>query len=77
MDEKKREKSEAKANCPSCGQPFQFDRLAAHMPFCSPRCKMIDLNRWLGEEIGVPTDESESDNNGDDSPRREWKFDDE
>jgi endogenous inhibitor of DNA gyrase (YacG/DUF329 family) len=21
-------------------------------PFCSPRCKLIDLGRWLGEEYG-------------------------
>jgi uncharacterized protein len=61
--------------CPACGQKFQFDRTAAHMPFCSPRCKMIDLNRWLGEEIGVPTD-GENDNTEEEPPRREWKFDD-
>ena len=24
------------------------------MPFCSPRCKSIDLNRWLNEEHGLP-----------------------
>ena len=24
------------------------------MPFCSVRCKQIDLGRWLDEEIGIP-----------------------
>ena len=23
-------------------------------PFCCERCKLIDLGRWLDEEIGVP-----------------------
>jgi hypothetical protein len=24
------------------------------MPFCSPRCRQIDLARWLGEEYSLP-----------------------
>lgn len=24
------------------------------MPFCSSRCKLIDLGRWLDERIGIP-----------------------
>jgi uncharacterized protein len=23
-------------------------------PFCSDRCKLIDLGRWLGERYGIP-----------------------
>ena len=30
-------------NCPECKRPS--DR--ATYPFCSPRCKAVDLNRWL------------------------------
>ena len=51
-----------KRQCPECGKPS--DR--ASYPFCSARCKNIDLNRWLSgayviagreddEEDGVPT----------------------
>jgi endogenous inhibitor of DNA gyrase (YacG/DUF329 family) len=25
-----------------------------HFPFCSARCKLIDLGRWLGEEYRLP-----------------------
>jgi endogenous inhibitor of DNA gyrase (YacG/DUF329 family) len=38
-------------------------------PFCSPRCRLIDLGRWLGEDYRItapPTDETpaqESDDN--------------
>jgi endogenous inhibitor of DNA gyrase (YacG/DUF329 family) len=24
------------------------------MPFCSERCRTIDLGRWLGENYGLP-----------------------
>ncbi len=24
-------------------------------PFCSERCKLVDLGKWLGEEYRIPT----------------------
>ena len=36
-------------------------------PFCSPRCKTIDLGRWLGENYRVESkapDPSEDDDEG-------------
>lgn len=37
--------------CPICDQelPRTLPRDAAHRPFCSDRCRLIDLGRWLGE----------------------------
>ncbi len=29
------------------------------MPFCSARCRSIDLGRWLKEDISIPFRESE------------------
>jgi endogenous inhibitor of DNA gyrase (YacG/DUF329 family) len=29
-------------------------------PFCSPRCKKIDLGRWLGEKYTLPASEDQS-----------------
>ena len=40
-------------NCPICETRFDFDASPA-APFCSPRCRQIDLKRWLGEEYSVP-----------------------
>ena len=40
-------------HCPICEQVFDTET-SASMPFCSPRCKQIDLGRWLGEEYGLP-----------------------
>lgn len=44
-----------KARCPICDQPMQGASPAEwpDYPFCSPRCRMIDLGRWLGERYGV------------------------
>ncbi|WP_152046929.1 DNA gyrase inhibitor YacG [Aureimonas psammosilenae] len=39
-----------KRGCPECGRPS--DR--ATYPFCSPRCKSVDLNRWLTGSYVIP-----------------------
>lgn len=42
-------------SCPECGRPS--DR--ATYPFCSPRCKSVDLNRWLSGAYVIPGVEDE------------------
>ncbi len=37
--------------CPVCGKPADFNTPAS--PFCSARCKMIDLGKWLGEDYRI------------------------
>lgn len=44
--------------CPICGKRFD-PALSSAMPFCSPRCRRIDLGRWLDEQYGLPVDPSE------------------
>lgn len=39
--------------CPICKKAFDADQSTA-VPFCSERCRMIDLGRWLGEQYGMP-----------------------
>lgn len=39
--------------CSTCGRRFLLDE-SPTPPFCSERCQLIDLGRWLDEEIGVP-----------------------
>ena len=49
----------AKRSCPICGK----DAAGKTRPFCSQRCKDIDLNRWLsGRYIipGAPDDDDEA-----------------
>ncbi|HUB98050.1 MAG TPA: DNA gyrase inhibitor YacG [Stellaceae bacterium] len=39
--------------CPICGKPAE----PRFRPFCSARCKTIDLGRWLGDRYAIPGDE--------------------
>ena len=42
-----------RSRCPTCRA--EVDRARCAMwPFCSERCRMVDLGRWLGEEYRVP-----------------------
>jgi endogenous inhibitor of DNA gyrase (YacG/DUF329 family) len=49
-----------KHRCSICGSKFEFnyqlgDKLPPNFPFCSERCKLIDLNRWLNEDYKIST----------------------
>jgi endogenous inhibitor of DNA gyrase (YacG/DUF329 family) len=41
--------------CPVCRRPFQSEQ-SESMPFCSHRCRQIDLGRWLDEGYSVPVE---------------------
>jgi hypothetical protein len=41
--------------CPICGKPATRD----HRPFCSARCKDVDLHRWLGGHYAIPVVEED------------------
>ncbi len=50
--------------CPICKAPVQeADRFKpdTSFPFCSPRCKLIDLGRWLGGKYQIPVEHNEAD----------------
>lgn len=38
--------------CPVCEKPVDPERTSI-MPFCSQRCRRIDLQRWLDERYGL------------------------
>ena len=42
--------------CPICGKPAS----EATRPFCSPRCRDVDLNRWLSGRYVVPASEDDA-----------------
>ena len=39
--------------CPICKKTFDSDKSPA-LPFCSHRCRLIDLGKWLDEKRGLP-----------------------
>jgi endogenous inhibitor of DNA gyrase (YacG/DUF329 family) len=47
----------ARRACPECGRPS----VRESYPFCSPRCKSIDLNRWLSGAYVIPGEPADPD----------------
>ena len=45
------------ARCPQCGKALEYSLDNPSRPFCSSRCKLIDLGAWAEERyaIGGPT----------------------
>ncbi len=44
--------------CAVCGKPSD----AKLHPFCSNRCREVDLNRWLGGHYAIPAVEQDDEN---------------
>lgn len=53
---------ELKVKCPECSKEFNYYS-SEYRPFCSEKCKMVDLGMWLTENYTVASAEplSESD----------------
>ena len=50
------EKKPRRPRCPVCGRtPAPEQR-----PFCSDRCRQVDLGRWLTEAYAIPAQEPET-----------------
>ncbi|RMP76874.1 DNA gyrase inhibitor YacG [Pseudomonas syringae] len=40
--------------CPTCDAPVEWSAASPSRPFCSERCKLIDLGAWASEEHAIP-----------------------
>jgi endogenous inhibitor of DNA gyrase (YacG/DUF329 family) len=47
-------------SCPTCGKPVEWSPSQRWKPFCSERCKLIDLGAWIDERHRIPGDEANS-----------------
>jgi endogenous inhibitor of DNA gyrase (YacG/DUF329 family) len=49
-----------KVRCPICDRLMEgaAPQDLPYLPFCSPRCRQIDLGRWLGEAYRLPAQEA-------------------
>lgn len=43
-----------KVACPKCGTTVEWSTSNRFRPFCSERCRMIDLGAWASEDYRVP-----------------------
>jgi endogenous inhibitor of DNA gyrase (YacG/DUF329 family) len=48
------------AKCPICAKVAAPRTKNPSFPFCSPRCKTVDLGKWLNEEYCVPVDDEKA-----------------
>ena len=46
--------------CPICGRP----RDPKFRPFCSKRCRQVDLSRWMNEVYAVPALDADPEEDG-------------
>jgi endogenous inhibitor of DNA gyrase (YacG/DUF329 family) len=51
--------------CPECGRPSTRESY----PFCSERCRHVDLSRWLSGSYAIPVTEDETKAEPDEFPR--------
>ena len=42
--------------CPTCKRPVEDDggKTSGYFPFCSERCKLLDLGKWLDDAYRIP-----------------------
>jgi hypothetical protein len=48
-----------KRKCPQCGRPAIWDG-NPHRPFCSDRCKLLDLGSWAMEKYRIAGEANEA-----------------
>jgi uncharacterized protein len=51
----------ATVKCPTCGRSIEWSEVSPFRPFCSERCKLIDLGAWFSEQRGIPDEKSPDD----------------
>ena len=48
-------------DCPACARKTEYSPTNRWRPFCSERCKRIDLGAWASEEYRVAVKSSDED----------------
>ncbi|MCB0348614.1 MAG: DNA gyrase inhibitor YacG [Bdellovibrionales bacterium] len=51
----------ALVKCPHCKTMHTYDLESSFRPFCSERCKLLDLGAWAEMSYRIPTNEAPSD----------------
>ncbi|MEW6176313.1 MAG: DNA gyrase inhibitor YacG [Pseudomonadota bacterium] len=57
--------------CPTCKAPVEWGEQSPYRPFCSERCKLIDLGAWASEEHAIAGNELEDELFSGDLPGRQ------
>ena len=46
-----------RVRCPTCQRELDWSEQFPFRPFCSERCRMVDLGAWFAEERKLPGDD--------------------
>ena len=46
--------------CPTCQKLVEWSEKSTFRPFCSDRCRLIDLGEWASEKHVIPTEPNAS-----------------
>lgn len=55
----------AVVDCPTCGRRVEWTPASRWRPFCSERCKLVDLGAWATEQYTVPGEAPQDDASSD------------
>ena len=58
-----------KVICPICKRATTWEENTSR-PFCSERCKLIDLGKWVSEEYKIAGEKPEEEQNASNDKRR-------
>jgi len=47
--------------CPTCGRTVEWVETSRWRPFCSERCKLIDLGAWASGQRAIPGEPASED----------------
>lgn len=48
--------------CPTCRRDVEWSSASQYRPFCSDRCRLIDLGAWLSEQHKIPDEAGTAEN---------------
>ena len=48
--------------CPTCRRSVEWSDASPYRPFCSDRCRLVDLGAWFSEQRAIPEE----------APPEEW-----
>jgi endogenous inhibitor of DNA gyrase (YacG/DUF329 family) len=57
-------------DCPTCGKKVEWTEQNRFRPFCSERCKQIDLGAWAEEKYAIPAVTPPDELDDDSAPRQ-------
>jgi uncharacterized protein len=48
----------SRTQCPTCSRPVEWSAAFPYRPFCSERCKLVDLGAWASGTHAIPGEQA-------------------